>query len=142
MGTPKSSLRYKRSWSPASRDPRFSRCTPDALRAVIESKNQSGATVGDASLWAARVLHSKARKTAKNLPARAKVITRMMEMAETVEKERVDATSKGEIDSPRPAVPASGPETAPCQPPQRSVFEREACGPFAGSPVPALGPLA
>jgi hypothetical protein len=132
----------QKTWSPASRDPRFSRCTPDALRAVIESKNHSGATIGNASLWAAAIVASKARKTAKNLPARARLMSRLMKMADVVEKERVDAERKGELDSPRPAVPSAGPETAACEPPQRSVFAREACGPFAGSPVPALGPLA
>ena len=142
MGTPKRSLGHKKPWSPASRDPRFSRCTPDALHAVIYSKNQSGATVGNATLWAAALVATKARKTATNLPARARLISRLMKMADVVDKERVDAERKGEIDSPKPTMPSTGPETAACEPPQRSVFEREACGPFAGSPVPALGPLA
>ena len=142
MDTPKRSYRFKKPWSPASRDPRFSRATPDGLRARVASKYNTGATGGDNHAWAALIVGTKARKTPVFDPARAKLIARLTRMAAPVEEKSVDATSEVNLASPKPAGPATRQETAIVQPPQRSVAGREACGPAAGSPVPPLGPLA
>ena len=140
--TPKSSFRFDNSWSPASRDPRFSRATPDALRARIEAAISTGDPPVRKRSWAADIVHAKARKTPKYDPVRVRLIEQMKTMAETAEKKRVDATREVDLASPSPAVPASRPETAACEPPQRAVFERAVFGSDVGSPVPPLGPLA
>ena len=142
IGTPESSYRYKKPWSPASRDPRFSRATPDAFRARIETAISTGDPPVRRSSWAAGIVHAKARKTPTNNPARARLIEQMKRMAEPAEEKRVDATREVDLASPSPAVQASRPETAAYEPPQRAVFERAVFGSDVGSPVPPLGPLA
>ena len=139
--TLKSSYRYAKPWSPPSRDPRFSRRTPDAFRARIVAASLTGATVGDRKAWAAAIVHAKARKTPTNNPARARLIEQMMKMATVVEKEQVDATREVELCSPSAAMRDSRQETAVCQPPQRSVFGSEACAAVVDSPVTPLGRL-
>jgi hypothetical protein len=140
IGTPESSYRYKKPWSPASRDPRFSRATPDALRARIVAANPTGATGGNKA-WAARIVHDKARKTPTNNLARARLIEQMKKMAAAAEKELVDATPEVELCSPSAAVRVSRQETEVCQQPQRSVFGSEACAAVVDSPVAPLGRL-
>ena len=142
MDTPKRSYPFEKPWSPASRDPRFSRDTPDALRALVASKHNTGAIALSNEEWAALMIGTKARKTPVYDPARAPLIATLTRMAAPVEEESVDATREVNLASPMPAGPATRPETAVCQPPQRSVAGREACGPAAGSPMPPLGPLA
>ena len=124
IGTLKSSYRYKKPWSPASRDQRFSRATPDALHVRIDAANPTDARVGNASATprrAARIVHDKARKTPTNDPARARLIEEMKKMAAAVEKELVDATPEVELCSPSAAVRVSRQETDVCQQSQRSV---------------------
>ena len=142
MDTPKRSYPFEKPWSPASRDPRFSCATPDALRALVASKHNTGAIALSNEEWAALMIGTKARKTPIFDPYRANLIARMTTMAAPVEEKSVDATSEVNLASPMPAGPATRQETAVCQPPQRSVAGREACGPAAGSPVPPLGPFA
>ena len=139
IGTPESSYRYKKLWSPDPRDPRFSRATPDAFRARIETAISTGDPPVRRSSWAAGIVHAKARKTPTNNPARARLIEQMKRMAEFAEKEQVDATPEVDLASPSPAVRVSRQETAVCQPPQRSVFGSEACAAVVDSPVAPLG---
>ena len=138
MGTPKRSYCFKKPWSPASRDPRFSRATPDRLRARFQEQHRPAA-FRDVKAWLFDIDHSKARKTPTNNPARAQLVARLKEMVAIVEEKSVGAAKMA---SPMPSGQAERPETAVCEPPQRSVAGFEACGHVVGSPVPPLGPLA
>ena len=92
--TPHPHRSYEKAWSPASRDPRCSRRTPDRLLARINSKRPINALVGDASSWACGILHAKARKLAVYDPKRTKIVSMMEKKADAVE----DATvSKEEV---------------------------------------------
>ena len=137
--TPKSSFRFDNSWSPASRDPRFSRATPDAFHARIEAAISTGDPPVRRRSWAGDIVHAKARKKPTNDPARARLIEQMKRMAAAVEKGQVDATPEVELCSPSAAVRVSRQETEVCQQPQRSVFGSEAFAAVVASPVAPLG---
>ena len=140
MGSHARTIHFEKVWSPASRDPRFSRRTPDQLRARADP-NSSGNPVADNTSWALGILTAKVRKTPLYDPKRAKIIEQLTTVVERVEKKRVDSARKVVIDSPAPAAPAERPQTAIFQQPQRAVFGGEPFGLGVGSPVPALGAL-
>ena len=56
-----SDLAHKNPWSPLPRDPRFSRETPDQLRARI----LASAPIVVGAVWPTDILHAKARKCVK-----------------------------------------------------------------------------
>ena len=95
MGSP---ARTEKVWSPPSRDPRFSRRTPDQLRARADA-NRTVTKVGDATSWAVGILASKVRKTGMYDPKRANYIAQLTKVVERVEK-RIDSAREVAIDSP------------------------------------------
>ena len=72
-------------FSPASRDPRFSRRTPDELFARI-SKADGDRVVGSGPLWAGRILREKSRKRATTSPAREKLMKRLRQTVSQAEE--------------------------------------------------------
>ena len=140
MGSRERSLRQEKIWSPAPRDPRFSRRTPDYLRARADHHRRVTTTT-DATSWQLYIAHSKVRKTPLFHPKRKDYIDWMKRIVERVEKKSVESAREVALDSPAPVAPAERPQTAMCQQPQRAVIGSEAFGPGVGSPVPPLGPL-
>ena len=136
MGSPTRTVHFEKVWSPASRDPRFSRRTPDRLLARADA-NRSVTTIGDPTSWALGILTSKVRKTVTYDPKRAQYIAQLKKVVERVEKERVDSAREVVTDSPAPRAM----QTAIFEQPQRSVFGGDLAPYGVGSPVPALGPL-
>ena len=139
MGSPTRTVHFEKDWSPASRDPRFSRRTPDRLLARADA-NRSVTTIGDPTSWALGILTSKVRKTVTYDPKRAQFIAQLTKVVERVEKERVDSAREVVTDSPACRAML----TAIFQQPLRGETIATPHAPYGvGSPVPALrkGPL-
>ena len=107
MRSPRRSFPYKKVWSPPSRDPRFSRRTPDRLRARIEAQGPVVNVVGDKRSWATRLLHNKARKTPIFAAKRAQVGSQLQKMAEVTEEAGGEKMPELKVDSPAGALPAA-----------------------------------
>ena len=101
MGSPTRTVHFEKVWSPASRDPRFSRRTPDRLLARADA-NRSVTTIGEPTSSALGILTSKVRRTVTYDPKRAKYIAQLTKVVERVEKERVDSAREVVTDSPAP----------------------------------------
>ena len=144
MGSPRragrGSLRFKKAWSPPSRDPRFSRYTPDRLRDRVAAGSCTAAPVGDVGVWATRILHTKARKTPIFNPERAQLLALLEERAEAVEGDGGESGEKVNMASPAATAPVARVETENVQE-KRAVSVREGFPCNVGSPVVALGPL-
>jgi len=89
-------------WSPASRDPRFSRRTPDALRGRIDK-------AGGQRSWLAAIVAGKARKQHICSAQRKQMIIRLESMAEAAEQELKPAAAASSqlqliMDSPATAA--------------------------------------
>ena len=104
--------RYKKAWSPAPSDPRYSRCTPDRLHARLNLKRPINAIIGNASSWACNILYAKARKLPTCDPKRKQIISLMMRKADAVEIATVAPQEVVKVDTPSGAPLLALQETA------------------------------
>ena len=74
----------KPDWAPASRDPRFSRRTPDGLLARIDASKSSGGGGGH-DMWASNVLHGIARSRPLFSAKRGQAVAVLQKIAERLE---------------------------------------------------------
>ena len=100
MRVGKCSLRHANSWSPPSRDPRYSRRTPDKLLALLAAAiGVRGGAAGDTTLWAARILHAKARKCLVYDNKRAHLLSVLKKKAEAADTAPANTTLEVNVDS-------------------------------------------
>ena len=114
-------------FSPIKGDPRFSRITPDKLLARIEAASaQRCNVVGRKEMWAANLMHTKARKLPHHTRERRRIIALMEEKASAVE----DAAEKPQLNlaSPAPLKPVAPHETEAVFPAKRARFGGECSG--------------
>ena len=78
-------------WVPASRDPRFSRRTPDGLLARIDASKSSGGGGGH-DMWASNVLHGIARSRPLFSARRGEAVAVLKKIAE-----RLEAAAAGDV---------------------------------------------
>lgn len=117
-------------WSPASRDPRFSRRTPDALRGRIDK-------AGGQRSWLAAIVAGKARKQHICSAQRKQMIIRLESMAEAAEQElkpAAAASSQLQLIMDSPATAAK--PILLCH--QETAEQQAARPPWSESPVPYL----
>ena len=129
----KLSPRLKKPFSPAARDPRFSRRTPDKLLAAIESARPAK-TIGDAKTWLGRIIAGKARKLPIYDKERATLLSKLEKIAAD------GALKDAKIHSPAPdSYPAGQEMTGNPVPRSRSCLVPAAPAGLAspGSPVVA-----
>ena len=126
--------RHKKAWSPVTRDPRFSRHTPDRLLARIASQQCIRTVSGDAFSWACRIIHAKARKTPVYDPKRKKMIGLLQLKAENAEKPFEKTLHNTKMVTPSSAPPVARQETVQLMQVLRSArdgdcSERVMCSP-------------
>ena len=97
--TPAESSRH---WSPASRDPRFSRSTPDALIHRLD-KAEHGAARLRKDWWASKIIARQAGRRAVTSPTRKKWIL-LLETKAVAAEEAAAAKKPRCIDSPAPSA--------------------------------------
>ena len=112
----------KMPWSPAKRDPRFSRRTPDNILARIKAANKRRRVTGAYTSWLGHVFHGKARKSLVYDAERKKLLAVLEKLAEKAEAEEEPT---GQLDSPAPSKAASAAETQVLRPQQRAHFSGE-----------------
>ena len=120
-------------FSPIKGDPRFSRITPDKLLARIESASAGGRCnfVGRKEMWAANLMHAKARKLPHHARERRRIIALMEEKASAVEDAaEKPQTSALNLASPAPLKPVAPHETEAVFPAKRARFGGECSGPI------------
>ena len=123
MRVGKCSLRHANSWSPPSRDPRYSRRTPDKLLALLAAAiGVRGGAAGDTTLWAARILHAKARKCLVYDNKRAHLLSVLKKKAEAADTAPANTTLEVNVDSSVYEAPVALPETVSVMPRQRAIF--------------------
>ena len=96
------SPRFKKDWSPASRDPRFSRGTTEGLLARINPGQSAPWTPALGSSWPAYVIGTKARKTEVYNPRRKGLLLKLMAMADAVDPSPAPAPLKVSLAFPVP----------------------------------------
>jgi hypothetical protein len=127
MRVGKCSLRHANSWSPPSRDPRYSRRTPDKLpsrssRPRLVYAAAPRATRLDTTLWAARILHAKARKCLVYDNKRAHLLSVLKKKAEAADTAPANTTLEVNVDSSVYEAPVALLETVSVMPRQRAIF--------------------
>ena len=123
------SPRFKKAWSPASRDPRFSRGTTDGLLARINpGHNSQGAPWAPAlgSSWSAYLIGTKARKTEVYNPRRKDLLLMLMVMADAVDPGAAPAPLKVSLVSIAPMKAGMSPRTAAARSQVRAELGGEA----------------
>ena len=134
-------LRSSRRDSPASRDPRFSRVTPDQLLARVVACQHTADVIGHRSMWAAELMHVESRTRPFYCLERKRAILALEKIAEAAEKVAAEK-NQDEVGSTPRARPVAHQETmVEYAQPQRSVFGSEEYGLALGSPVTALAAL-
>ena len=106
------SPRFKKAWSPASRDPRFSRGTTDGLLARINRGQGAPWAPALGSSWSAYLIGTKARKTEVYNPRRKDLLLKLMAMADAVDPRVALAPLKVSLASPAPMKAGISPQTA------------------------------
>ena len=128
LGTP--SPRIKKAWSPASRDPRFSRGKVDGFLARI---NPGFAAPWDwepafGSSWVAYMIGTKARKMEIYNPRRKDLLIKLTVMADAVDLPAAPAPLKVSLASPAPTKAGMSPQTEVA----KSQVRAELGGPASG----------
>ena len=127
--------RIKKAWSPASRDPRFSRGTTDGLLARINPGQSAPWTPALGSSWPAYVIGTKARKMEVYNPRRKDLLMKLTAMADAVDLPAAPAPLKVSLASPAPTKAGMSPHTAAA----RSQVRAELGGPASGIDFGAFG---
>ena len=112
-------------FSPRPRDPRFSRRTPDKLRAQFAAANSGTRVVGDTRSWIVGILHTKARKTMLKDPKRKQILELLEKCAKAAEIAAAEKKLEVNIDSTAPEAAEAPPETLSLMPRQRATFASE-----------------
>ena len=127
--------RIKKAWSPASRDPRFSRGTVDGLLARINPGLAAPWEPAFGSSWVAFMIGTKARKMEVYNPRRKDLLMKLTAMADTVDLPAAPAPLKVSLASPAPTKAGMSPQTAAA----RSQVRAELGGPASGIDFDAFG---
>ena len=127
--------RIKKAWSPASRDPRFSRGKVDGLLARINPGFAAPWEPAFGSSWVAFMIGTKARKTEVYNPRRMELLMKLTAMADAVDLPAAPAPLKVSLASPAPTKAGMSPHTAAA----RSQVRAELGGPASGIDFGAFG---
>ena len=120
------SPRFKKAWSPASRDPRFSRGTTDGLLARINPGQGAPWAPALGSSWSAYLIGTKARKTEVYNPRRKDLLLTLMVMADAVDPGAAPAPLKVSLVSIAPMKAGMSPRTAAARSQVRAELGGEA----------------
>ena len=120
------SPRFKKAWSPASRDPRFSRGTTDGLLARINPGQSAPWTPALGSSWPAYVIGTKARKMEVYNPRRKGLLLKLMAMADAVDPRLAPSPLKVSLVSIAPMKAGMSPRTAAARSQVRAELGGEA----------------
>ena len=112
----------KKAWSPAVRDPRFSRGRCDAQIARIRDAKAVRGMPGVGSTWASYMIGERARKLHKHDPLRCDLLLRLENMADAAEAAPVPAGLQVYMGSPALHKAVRAQETVSLLPLQRSVL--------------------
>ena len=127
--------RGRGAWSPVSRDPRFSRRTPEAILSEI-NKHQAGAAIGGGPSWVARILANKARKSHICSRSRKDLLVKMQQIAAASSDQGLKTPQLEQAKEQQPAHKAHM-ETAVLLPPAHPRCGGECSRPVACAPFDA-----
>ena len=116
------SPRFKKAWSPASRDPRFSRGTVDGLLARINPGLAAPWEPAFGSSWVAYMIGTKARKLDVYSPRRKELLKDLADIAVRAEAKAAAAQPKDILISAAAPEAVRAQETVTLRPRQRSVL--------------------